>query len=176
MKQIFAILFAAALAISAADAPRVSRALMTSAEKSLDDRIVKMWNEPLALVGPTRGVYLPNYGIVFTAEMSLVVANTSLMNPVLTEADKAAVKRKKAERLPQLREALKKALADVAAMLDPVPVTDQVVIALILPRYAWEEDPAIPLQITAQATRQQLLNARSNAAALSQVVKLTESF
>jgi hypothetical protein len=55
-------------------------------------------------------------------------------------------------------------------------VTDQVVIALILPRYAWEEDPAIPLQITAQATRQQLLNARSNAAALSQVVKLTESF
>lgn len=171
------ILFAAAFAISAADAPRVSRALMTSVEKNLDERIFRMWSDnPMALVGATRGVYLPGYGIVFTAEMNLATANISLMNPTLSDADKVALRKKKTERMPQLKDALKKALVDVAASVDPVPVGDQVVIALILPRYAWEETAGIPLQLTAQGTRQQLLAARTNPAALEQAVKITESF
>ncbi len=38
MKKIFAVFLAAAFAISAADAPRVSRVMMLKVEKSLDDR------------------------------------------------------------------------------------------------------------------------------------------
>lgn len=167
----------AALAISAADAPRVSRVLMTTVEKNLDDRIIRLWTDnPMTLVGNARGVYLPGYGIVFSAEVNLATANVSLMNPTVTDADKVVLRKKKVERLPQLKDALKKALVDVAASMDPVPTTDQVVIAVILPRYTWEENLAVPLQLTAQATRQQLLAARSNPASLDTIVKMTESF
>jgi hypothetical protein len=89
MKKIFALLLAAAFAISAADAPRVSRVMMLKVEKSLDDRLMRMWSEnPTGLVGASRGVYLPGYGVVITAEVNLATANISMMNPTITEADK----------------------------------------------------------------------------------------
>ena len=171
------IFLAAALAISAADAPRVSRVLMTTVEKNLDDRIIRLWpDNQLTLVGPSRGVYLTGYGIVFSAEVSVATANISLMNPTVSDADKVVLRKKKAERLPQMKTALKQALVDIAASMDPVPTTDQVVIAVILPRYTWEDTAGVPLQLTAQATRQQLLTARSNPASLDTIVKMTESY
>ena len=43
-------------------------------EKSLDERISKLWDDnPYLLLGTTRGVYLEGYGAVFTAEVNLVV-------------------------------------------------------------------------------------------------------
>lgn len=174
---LISIFIAAALATSAADAPRVSRALMTSSEKNLDDRIARLWNDnPMALVGTTRGVYLPGFGVVFSAEMNVATAAVSLMNPTLTEPEKVALHKKKVERIPVLKDAMKKALVDLAASLDPVPATEQVVIALILPRYSWESATGVPLQVTAQSTRQQLLAARANPATLDQVIKITESY
>lgn len=150
---------------------------MTTVEKNLDDRVVRLWSDnPMALVGSTRGVYLPGYGIVFSAEINIATAPISLMNPIPSEGEKVAHRKKKLERLPQLKDAMKKALMDTAASLDPVPATDQVVIALLLPRYTWEDATGMPLQVTAQCTRQQLLSARANPASLDQIVKITESY
>lgn len=167
----------AAFAISAADAPRVSRTLMTTVEKSLDERIVRMWNDnPTALVGPSRGVYLPGYGIVITAEMNLVTANLGLMHPSLSAEEKVVFRKTKLERIPVLKSKLKEALVAAAASLDPVPVTDKVTIAVILPRYTWEETAGIPLQVVVEGTRQQLLAAqRTGGAAIDQAVKVTET-
>lgn len=177
MKKLLPLLFAAVFAISAADAPRLSRSLITSVEKRLDDRIQRLWGDnPMALVGSARGVYLPGYGIVFTAEMSLATANVSLMNPTLSDADKIALHKKKMERLPQLKTAMKDALIATAASLDPVAATDKVSIALILARYSSEDPAGVPLQIVFEGTKQQLLAAqKAGPAAIDGAVKVTES-
>jgi hypothetical protein len=175
MKKMISILLTAAFAISAADAPRVSRTLMITVEKSLDDKILHMWNDPYALVGPTRGVYLPDFGVVLTAEMNLASANVSMMSPTLSEADKVALHKKKVDRMPQLRKALKEALVAVAASLDPVPTTEKVAIALVLPRYSWEAATGVPMQMMVEGTRAQLLTVKTGSASVDQVVKITES-
>jgi hypothetical protein len=174
---LFSILFAAVFAISAADAPRVSRTLMTTVEKRLDERIQRMWNDnPQALLGPSRGVHLPGYGVVLTAEMNLATANISLMNPTLSEADKVALHKKKLERVPQLRVALKEALVATAASLDPVLATEKVTISMLLPRFSWEDPASVPLQMIVEGTKQQLLAAqKAGGAAIDQAVKITET-
>jgi len=171
------IVLAVTFAISAADAPRVSRVLMTVVEKRLDERIQRMWSDnPMALVGSSRGVYLPGYGVVFTAEMNLATANVSLMNPTLSDADKISLHKKKAERVPQLKMALKEALIAAAASLDPVPATDKVTIALILPRFSWEDPAGLPLQVVVEGTKQQLLAAqKAGGVAIDQAVKVSET-
>ena len=71
----------AALAISAAESQRVSRAALAIAEKSLDDRIKALWDDnPLALVGATRGIYLEGYGAVFTAEVNPISGPLALFH------------------------------------------------------------------------------------------------
>lgn len=171
------ILLAATFAISAADAPRVSRNLMTTVERNLDERIQRMWSDnPLALVGPSRGVYLPGYGIVFTAEVNLATANISLMNPTLTDVEKVGHHKKKVERVPQLKTIMKEALIAAAASLDPIPATDKITIAFILPRYAWEDATGVPLQVIVEGNKQQLLAAqKAGGAAIDQAVKISET-
>src|ERR1022692_1316563 len=57
----------------ASEAPRVGRNMIAAAEKNLDDRFTRLWDDnPFVVLGPTRGVYLENYGAVFTAEVNLV--------------------------------------------------------------------------------------------------------
>lgn len=178
MKKLLLPLFlAVGFAISAADAPRLSRTLITTVERHLDERIQRMWSDnPQALVGPSRGVYLPGYGIVFTAEMNLATANVSLMSPTLSDADKVVLHKKKIERVPQLRTAMKEALIATAASLDPVSATDRVTIALVLPRYTWEDPAGVPLQLVVEGTKQQLLAAqKAGPAAIDLAVKITES-
>jgi hypothetical protein len=177
MKKLLPLLLAATFAISAADAPRLSRTLVTTVEKRLDERIQRMWTDnPMALVGNSRGVYLPGYGILFTAEMALATANISLMNPTLTDADKIALHKKKVERLPLLKSAMKEVLIAAAAALDAVPPTDKVSIAVILARYASEDPTGVPLQVVFEGTKQQLLAAqKAGPAAIDAAVKITET-
>lgn len=177
MKPLLPLLFAAVFAISAADAPRLNRTLISAVEKRLDDRIQRMWTDnPMALVGHARGVYLPGYGIVFTAEMSLATANVSLMSPTLSDADKVALHKKKMERLPLLKTAMKEVLVTTAASLDAAAPTDRVSIALILARYSSEDPAGVPLQIVFEGTKLQLLTAqKAGPAAIDGAVKITES-
>ena len=59
---------------AASETPRVSRAMLVASEKSLDDRVSRLWDDnPFVLLGPTRGIYLEGYGAVFTAEVNLVL-------------------------------------------------------------------------------------------------------
>lgn len=148
---------ASALAVSAAGQTRVDRTALTAAEKNLDDQVVHLWNEALALVGPARGVYVDGYGVVLTVEMNLATAPVNMMHPVLTEAEKLQLRQKKLERIPQLKTALKSALVAAAASFRDLPMDEHVAIAMILPRYSWEDASGIPMQLTVQATRQSLM-------------------
>ena len=178
MKKTFSIclLVTAAALVPAAEAPRVSRAVLAPAEKSLDDKIARLWDDnPLALLGSTRGVYLEGYGVVFTAEVNMAIGGTTLMHPSWTKEDKERHRKKKLERLPQLKAALKQALAASAASIDPVLGEEQVVIAIFLSRYPWEDATGIPVQVTVQGTRKKLIDAqRAGGTALDQVVQMKE--
>jgi len=180
MKKTFALTFlllAAAVWTPAADSPRVNRTALVTVEKSLDDRITRLWDDgPVALLGYTRGIYLDGYGAVFTAEVNLAAGGATLMHPVLNKEDKDLHRKKKLDRLPQLKTAMRQALVASAASLDPVPADDQVVIAIYLSRYPWEDATGIPLQLTAQATKRKLLEIqRAGGAGLEQAITVKEN-
>jgi hypothetical protein len=178
MKRIFLsfLLLAVVLGLTAATAPRVSRGTLAAMEKSLDERISKLWDDnPYLLLGPTRGVYLDGYGAVFTAEVNLMSNPVSLMHANLSKDEIARYRQKKLERVPLLKKALRDALASTAASLDTVPAEEQLTIVAFLDHYPWEDVSGLPAQITLQAQKKKLLEAqRSGPAGLDAAIRVTE--
>src|SRR5260370_8231041 len=94
----FFLLLVAALP-AATESPRVTRAMLSPMEKSLDGRIQRLWEDnPLALLGFTRGVYLEGYGVVFTNEVNLVSRPPSLIPLTFTKDQIARHRAKKQAR------------------------------------------------------------------------------
>ena len=63
------LLLAAAVCTAAATAPRVSRTVLKAVETSLTDRVKSLWvDNPFSVIGNTRGLYLEDYGAVFTID------------------------------------------------------------------------------------------------------------
>ncbi len=152
----------AALAL-AAQPQAVTRDAMATVEHSVDTAIRGLNpNEPYDLLGFTRGVYLPGYGAVLTAEVNLV---TTVLMPFQTQnsgASLARLRQKKIQRVPPMRELMRQALVDAAATLDPVPSNEQIVFALTLFYRSFEEREGLPRQIIMQAPKQALLDFKAN--------------
>jgi hypothetical protein len=146
-------------ALFAADAPRVSRSTVAAVEKNLDDKISRLWDDNvLILMGPTRGVYLDNYGAVFSTEINLVLGPPfTLVRPVPPKEEIVKHRLKKLERLPDLKKAMRQALMDVAATMDTVPADEQIVIVAFLSRYPWEDTNGLPVQVMWRAQKKKLL-------------------
>jgi len=158
-----ALTLAAALCGSAALEPRVSRATIAAMEKSFDHRIQSLdVTDPFDLLGSTRGVYLEGYGAVFTAEVNLVVGPAiSPFRPALTKEQIAKLRLKKLARLPVLKRQMKDALGALAASLDTVPPSEQIVLGVSLYYRSFEQRADLPGQILMQARRQALLDVTS---------------
>jgi hypothetical protein len=154
---------ASALCGTAAVEPRVSRATLAAMEKSFDHRIQSIDpTDPFDLLGSTRGIYLEGYGAVFTAEVNLVVGpGISPFRPRLTKEQIAKLRQKKLARLPVLKRQMKDALGALAASLDTVPPSEQIVLGVTLDYYSWEERAGLPGQVVMQARRQALLDVTS---------------
>jgi len=178
MKRPFSIFLLLALAFSASagDKPRVSRVSLVAMEKSLDNRVTRLWDDnPFVLLGPTRGVYLEGYGAVFTTEVNMVAQPTSLMNPIVSKQDVIRHHQNKLERMPQLRTLLRTALVDSAASLDPVPPEEQITIVAFLTRYPWEDPTGLPVQVIMQAPKKRLIDAqRAGGATVDAAIRVTE--
>jgi len=148
---------------SASEAPRVGRNAIAAAEKNLDNRFTRLWDDnPFVVLGPTRGVYLEGYGAVFTAEVNLVAGPiVGIMTPPRTMADIARHKQKKIERLPELKKALQQALADLSASpeMAAVPPDQQIVLVAFLSHYPWEDLSGLPAEIMMQGSKQKLTDA-----------------
>ena len=173
----FFLLLGVALCATPGDLPRVSRATLAAMEKSLDDRVTRLWDDnPFLLLGTTRGVYLEGYGAVFTAEVNLVASPAGLMHPVLTKDELERYRQKKVDRIPLLVKALRQALASSAASLDTVPAEEQIVIVAFLSHYPWEDPNGVRVQVTVQAQKKKLLEAqRAGAVAADAVIRVTEN-
>lgn len=154
-----------------------SRPAVVAMEKGLDSELTHLWpDDPFLLLGTTRGVYLDGYGAVFTAELNLVAGPIlTPMNPIPSKEMIEHQRERKLERLPKLREAMRTILANTASSLDTLPPDQQVVFAITLLRYHWEDTTGMPGHIMMQGRRDDLLQARkAGPAALSQVVKVEE--
>ncbi len=170
----FFLLLVAALP-AATESPRVTRAVLSPMEKSLDGRIQRLWEDnPFALLGSTRGVYLEGYGAVFSAEVNLATGPT-LMHTTFTKDEIAKHRLKKQARLLELVKVLRTSLMETAASLDTVPPDEQVVIVAFLTVYPWEDVHGVPGQITLQAAKKKLLEVkRAGGVGLEAAVRVTE--
>jgi len=172
-----AVVGVAVAAVADTPAP-VRRPVIRAAERSLKDRLVRIFPDtPISVTGEPRGVYIDGYGAIFTAEMQPVSDGASLMNSTLRPEEKAQVIAKKKARIPQLEKAMKEALVETAASLDPVPLDEQVVLEVVIDRFLWEDGSGYPAELIVQAPRRKLLDLKRSAggaAALDAAIKITE--
>ena len=173
-----ALFFAGALWVGALDKPRVTRAAIAPMEKSFDRRLAG-WSidEPIYLLGTTRGVYLEGYGVVFTAELNLVMGpNVSPFQPTISKPAIARVHQKKLDRLPRLKEIMRDMMVDSAASLDAVSPNEQVVVGVTLFHFSWEDVNGLPAQLLMQAQRKALVDykAKGDRAALAAAIHVQE--
>ena len=114
--------------------------------------------ERFLLLGHTQGVYLDGFGCVFAVRVNL--AEGPGPNPFrqeLPEPARAALHKTKLERLPVLRTAMRSMLVNAAAMMDPVPANEKLVLSISLFAMPHEDTRGLPSQIVMQATRSALL-------------------
>jgi len=160
--MICAVLFTAALAQAAGAAGNHATLVsLVSTQKNIDGKLAHLWpDEPLFVLGPARSVYLEGYGAVFTAEIYLAPAPINPMMPNPTKEMIASYHRKKVERVPQLEQAMRDALAATASSLgSTLADTDNIVLAVELPSYAWEETGGVPAEIVMKGQKGALLAA-----------------
>jgi hypothetical protein len=177
MKKILSFLLVAAAICAAATAPRLSGNLLKSVETSLDDRIKSLWQDnPFSIIRPARGLYLEGYGAVFTVDVSPVLSTTSMMHPTATKDEVVKAHKVRVERIPQLKQAMRLAVADAAASLDPMPADEQVTLVVYLAHHEWEDVSDTPGQLTFRGKKKALIDAkRAGGAALAQAVTVTEN-
>ena len=125
-------------------------------ERRFNEQLTTLFdlNEPLDLLGPVRGVSLDGYGLVFTAELSLVV--TPAKNPFLQTippALKERIRQRKIERLAKLKEAMKDMMRTAATTFIQVPLDQQIVFSVRFLYEPWEDLTGMPSQILMKADR-----------------------
>jgi hypothetical protein len=149
--------------LAAAQRPVISRELLATVEQNVDRGIRGLdVNDPYDLLGFTRGVYLPGYGVIFTAEVNLVITPITPFHQTPVGAQLVKLQQKKVQRLGVIREFMRDALAATAVGLDPVPSNEQIVFGLTLFYRGFELREGLPSQIIMQAPKQTLLDYKAN--------------
>ncbi len=159
-----------------AAAPAVNRAALEELEKGFDQQIERHSpDEPFYLLGNTRGVYLQNYGVVFTAELNLVAgAVVTPFRPVYTREEVARLRTKKLARLAVLKDLMRQMLIVSARGLQAVPPDEQIVLGVTLFAYSWEDSNGLPAQVVMQASRRTLAGLDARRATAGQLAAAIE--
>ena len=157
------ILLACLLALPAfSDKQAIDRNLLGQIEQSCNKRIETLFDDPYMLLGLTRGVYLEGYGVVLSAEVNLAITpGATPFRMAMTDEEKAALRKKKLDRLPGLKQAMRDVLMASAKTLQPMPASEQVVLAVTLLNRSFEQTQGLPSQIVMQAPKQALVTGAS---------------
>ena len=128
---------------------------LADAERTIDNAIQRKWSEdPLVLIGGTRAFYVDGFGVVMTAELNLVTGpSVNPFNPVLSPETKALYRKRKLDRLPQMRDLMATTLGQAKVWFPTLKDDDQIVIGVQLYRYSWEDPAGIPSQVTWQTLK-----------------------
>lgn len=143
------------------ETPRVARGTITGLEKLFDSQLARVGgaNDPVDMLGLTRGLYLDGYGAVFTAEVSLIVTPAaSPFRPVITDKVKEEVHQRKLDHLKLLEAAMRDMVRSTAMTFNSAgekigvltPGT-QIVLAVRLLYLPWENTIGLPGQIVMKA-------------------------
>ena len=128
---------------------------LANAEHNVDIAIQRKWSEdPLILIGGTRAFYVDGYGVVMSAELNLVTGPS--INPFsgpLTPEMVAAYRKKKLERLPQMRDLMSTTLQQAKAWFPTLRDDEQIALGIQLYRYPWEDRTGIPSQVVWQTMK-----------------------
>ena len=132
------------------------RQTLADVERRLDTKLGSLGgaNDPVDLLGASRGIYLDGYGAVFTVEASLII--TPGINPfhqTITEPEKEKVHQRKLDRLPALKQLMRDMWRDSATALTAIPDNQQVVIAVRLLYLPWEDTRGLPGEIVMKGDR-----------------------
>ena len=140
------------------DKQTVDRNLLGNLERGCNKRIETLFDDPYMLLGLTRGLYLEGYGVVLSAEVNLAITpGATPFRMAMTDDEKAALRKKKMDRLPGLKQAMRDVLVASAKSLEPMPTGEQVVVAITLLNRSFEQTQGLPSQIVMQASKQSLL-------------------
>ncbi|MCC7176628.1 MAG: hypothetical protein IT159_15650 [Bryobacterales bacterium] len=155
---VLALLLAAAISGSQPAKPRIARMALAPLESSFDSALSKPGQQyPFDLLGNTRGVYLGGFGVVFTAEVNLIIApRITPFRQFISKEDVARVHQQKTANLPVLKQAMRELMERTASTLDALPPGEQVVVAVTLFYYSWEQKDGLPSQILMQASKSAL--------------------
>jgi hypothetical protein len=148
------------VAVAPTQRPGIDRHTFTQMEQNFDSQLTAAGGaHPIDILGLTRGVYLDDYGVVFTAEVSLVATPT--INPFRKEIGpelRADVHRQKLENLPLLRKAMREMVKTTAATFGAAGVkmnilkpNSQIVLAVRLSYLPYETTTGLPGQIIMKA-------------------------
>ena len=180
MKSVFRrtlLLCAATFALGAAS--RVSYRELHDLEKSFDQRISNYnLDAPMDLIGFTRGVYIEDYGAVFTTEVNLVVsAGLTPFRPKVTPEELTRLRQKKLDRVPELKRLMRDMMVSTGTRLKQVPPAQQVVVGVSLFYHSFEDTKGLPAQIVMQAPRKTLVDfeaGKMSADALDSAIQVQE--
>lgn len=168
-------LFFAALALATAAAPRVPRSALLAMERGFDQRIQRVnIDDPLDLLGTTRGIYLEKYGAVFTCEVDLAVTAITPFRPQLSAEEKERLRAKKAARLGMVRQLMRDMMVSSATSLKTVPENEQISVGVTFFYRTWELTNGLPSQLVMTAPRKALVDfeaGRMKADALNAVIQ-----
>lgn len=175
MRRIFLLMLVACTLLAA----QVSRSLVGAVEIAMNKRVEALFpGEQYLLLGHTHGVYLDGFGCVFTTRVNLAEGpGLSPFRPQLPESERAALHKKKLERLPALRLAMREMLVNAALVMDPVPPSEKLVLSVSLLNMPHEDVSGLPAQIVMQAERRVLvdfMNAKADKTALQAAIQVRE--
>ena len=128
---------------------------LADAERTIDMAIQRKWSEDaLVLIGGTRAFYVDGFGVVMTTELNLVTGpSVNPFNPVLLPETKALYRKKKLDRLPQMRDLMATTLQQAKGWFPTLKDDEQIALGVQLYRYSWEDPAGLPNQVVWQTAK-----------------------
>jgi hypothetical protein len=170
MRAAICLLLASILAFAAVE-NGVTRASLTTIEKSLDARLHVDGPDPYDLLGLTRGSYLTGYGVVFTFEVNLIYSTgPSPFRPQMSREEIGSLRDRKFRKLLILKDTMRRTMANAAALPGLAPSDHVAVEAFLIYNY-WENQTGMPHRVLMTASRSSLQEAAAKNADLTTVIQ-----
>lgn len=116
------------------------------------------YNDSIDVIGRTRGVYLSDYGVVFTTELSPIVtpAITPFVQKIPPEM-KVSVHKRKVDRIPVVKKIMAQTMKRAAENLALLPDNQQIVLVVKLLYLPYEDTTQLPTEIMMKGDKRSAL-------------------
>lgn len=160
------------LACVALAAPVFKRSSLAGVEQQFRRSLERSQMEIVAF---PRGAYLEGYGAVFMTDINLVYTpSTSPFRLTIDDATVAKIHKQKMAQVPVLRENMRQILLESGSALESVPLNEQVVLVVTFLNEQWEVTSGLPSQITMQARRSNLIDAKLGKLNAENIIRVKE--